>query len=225
MNSSFEVHTEQLNKNLETIERYMERFKNSIRQDMDKAFDITLDHINNSLPFKNLISEVLDKVNFEELREENQVKQNEIELTIEMNSIPPFFTDLKDNMSEAAGLMKISSENAYAEARIHIYSIFTHIIVVFEDYLKRILEKEDSFNNLLTYVNETFKSNNINANSWYRRIKKFQRVRNLIVHKNGEQHPGQYLVITVNDDLKPLIKSINEFVEKYRELLKKSNDN
>lgn len=220
MNSSFEVHTEHLNKNLETIERYMERFKDSIKQDIDKAFDITLDHINNSLPFKNLISEVLHRVNFEELEEKNQGKQKEIEITIEMNTAPSFFTDLKDNISEAAGLMKTSSENAYAETRIHIYSIFTHIIVVFEDYLKRILNREETFNNLLSYVNETFKSNDIDANNWYRKIKKFQRIRNLIVHKNGEQNPGQYLVVTVNDDLKPLIKSINEFVEKYREFLK-----
>lgn len=225
MNSSFEVHTEHLNKNLETIERYMERFKDSIKQDMDKAFDITLDHINNYLPLKNLISDVLHRVNVEELEEQNQGKQKGIEITIEMNSTPSFLTDLKDNISESAGLMKISSENAYAETRIHIYSIFTHIIVVFEDYLKRILNREETFNNLLAYVNETFKSNDIDANNWYRKIKKFQRIRNLIVHKNGEQNLGQYLVVTVNDDLKPLIKSINEFVEKHRELLKKFDEN
>lgn len=77
----------------------------------------------------------------------------------------------------------------------------------------------------MAYVNETFKSNDIDANNWYRKIKKFQRIRNLIVHKNGEQNLGQYLVVTVNDDLKPLIKSINEFVEKHRELLKKFDEN
>lgn len=225
MNNSFEIHTENLNRNLESVERYMERFKGSIKGDLDKAFDTTFESINNVLPFKDLISEALNKIKSEEQSNDSHSDQKEIEITIEMNPTPLFVTDLQNELSKATELIKLSSENACAETRVHIYSLFTHIIVIFEDYLKKILKKEESFNNLLANVNDTFKSNNINANDWYRKIKRSQRIRNLIVHKNEERNPGQYLVVTVNDDLKPLISTINEFVEKYSYLLKRVNSN
>ncbi|MEC0243646.1 hypothetical protein P4H66_27935 [Paenibacillus dokdonensis] len=224
MNNSFEVHTENLNGNLESVERYMGRFKESIKGDLDKAFDSTFESINNVLPFKDLISESLTKNKPKEQSNYGYSDLKEIEITIEMNSNPLFVTDLQNELSKATELIKSSSENAYAETRIHIYSLFTYIIVIFEDYLKKVLNKEETFNDLLTIVSDTFKSNNINANKWYRNIKRFQRIRNLIVHKNGERNPGQYLLLTVNDDLMPLISTINEFVEKYRYLLKRVNN-
>lgn len=225
MNNSFEIHTENLNRNLESVERYMGRFKDSINGDLDKAFDTTFESINNLLPFKDLISEALNKIKPEEQSNEGYSDQKEIEITIELNSTPLFVTNLQNELSKATESIKLSSENAYAETRIHIYSLFTYIIVIFEDYLKKVLNKEETFNNLLASVNDIFKFNNINANNWFRKIKRFQKIRNLIVHKNGERNPGQYLLLTVNDDLMPLIRTINEFVEKYRYLLKRVNDN
>ncbi|URJ35054.1 hypothetical protein MF625_004377 [Paenibacillus polymyxa] len=67
--------------------------------------------------------------------------QKEIEITIEMNATPLFVTDLQNELSKATELIKLSSENAYAETRVHIYSLFTYIIVIFEDYLKKVLTK------------------------------------------------------------------------------------
>ncbi|WDZ54886.1 hypothetical protein [Paenibacillus polymyxa] len=203
----------------------MERFKDSIKGDLDKIFDTTFENINNVLPFKDLISEALKKIESEEQINESHSNKKESEITIEMKTSPFFIAELEDELSKTTELIKLSSENAYAETRIHIYSLFTHIITIFEDYLKKILNKDESFNNLLANINNTFKSNNINANAWYRKIKHFQRIRNLIVHRNGENNPGQYLLVTVNDDLKPLINTINEFVEKYRYLLKRIENN
>lgn len=122
MNNSFEIHTENLKRNLESVQRYMERFKDSIKGD---------------LPFKDLISEALKKIESEEQINESHSNKKESEITIEMKTSPFFIAELEDELSKTTELIKLSSENAYAETRIHIYSLFTHIITIFEDYLKK----------------------------------------------------------------------------------------
>lgn len=86
MNNSFETHTENLNRNLESIERYMRRFIDSIKGDLDRAYDTTFESINNALPFENLFSGALNQIKPEEQSNEGYLDQKEIEITIEMNS-------------------------------------------------------------------------------------------------------------------------------------------
>ncbi|GIO35801.1 hypothetical protein J41TS12_06620 [Paenibacillus antibioticophila] len=218
MNNAFEVHTENLNKNLESVQRYMERFKDSITGDFEKIFDTTIESINDVFPLKDIISQTLDKVRSNEQFSEDMLNNEEIEITIEMNN-KFLLTELEDALSKTTDLIRFTSEKNYAEVRIHIYSLFTYIIAIFEDYLKKILGSDGRFNDLLKSAKELFESNNINSNEWYRKIKGFQLIRNRIVHQNGEVNSSQYLLVTVNKDIKPLISTIDEFIEKYRTLL------
>ncbi|OIA98722.1 hypothetical protein AK95_16305 [Paenibacillus sp. LC231] len=225
MNNIFEMHTENLMKNLNSIEKYMTRFKGSIMSDFDELFDSAFEVINKTLPFKDIANQAIDRTATYMNISREELLEKEFEIDIEMNSFGSSMLEVTEILEENGQLMKTKGEENYEEVRIHIYSLFIYVIAIFEDYLKKVLQQNSNLNELLNVTKQLFEYNNINYKDWNRKIRRFQGIRNKLVHKIGEINSNDYLYITVKKDIKPLLSTINEFIDLYRLLIDKQSKN
>ncbi|MDY8021997.1 hypothetical protein [Paenibacillus polymyxa] len=225
MDNTFEMQTDNLRKNLNSIQNYMTRFKGSVMSDFDELFDSAFDTINKTLPLKDLVTQAIDRtVTYMQIDKE-ELLDKELEINIEMNNFNSSMLEVTEKLKENGQLIKAKSEDNYEEMRIHMYSLFIYIIAIFEDYLKKVLKQDKNLNELLKVTKELFESKNIDSKNWNKKIRDFQGTRNKLVHKIGDINSSEYLYVTVNKDIKPLLSTINEFVDLYRSLIDKQSKN
>jgi len=222
MENSFESHTDNLKKNLNSIQNYMKRFKGSIMGDFDDLIDSALAVVDGGLPFKDIALQYIEENDSYKHLSREELANKEYEINTKGTDFTDSMLKLSEALYENNQLVKMKSEENYEEVRIHLYSLFVYIIAIFEDYLKKILKEDKSLNDLIISIDKSFQMNKIAGKNWTKEMRGFKKIRNEIVHSIGDINSNEDLYVTMDGTIRPLLHTIDEFIYLYRSLLKKT---